>query len=198
MVSVYTTYFFVELYEITAASFTILPMQTVAESNSVLEVCVTMMTTPSSGALATNVDLTLTTISDTGKEIISNQTLLIVNISAISDDDFSGISLPVKFGSGMSDGSMVCANVSLAMDGLIECEENFTVELTLKTTNDCLSLGVNTTTVVTLQDSDGKCVQFVYLFEEFTKSITYQLLHLPSYQCKLLLKAMQCWRFVSL
>ena len=44
-------------------------MQTVAESNSVLEVCVTMMTSPSGGTLATAVDLTLTPVSDTGKEI---------------------------------------------------------------------------------------------------------------------------------
>ena len=59
------------------------------------------------------------------------------------------------FESGMSDGSVVCANVSLSMDSLIECEENFTVELTLETIKDCLSLGENTTTIVTLQDSDG-------------------------------------------
>ena len=44
-------------------------MQTIAESNAVLEVCVTMMTTPSGGTLATNVDLTLTPISDTGKKL---------------------------------------------------------------------------------------------------------------------------------
>ena len=65
--------------------------------------------------------------------------------------------IPVVFESGMSDGSIVCANVSLSMDGLIECEENFTVELTLETVKGSLSLGENTTTVVTLQDSDGKC-----------------------------------------
>ena len=69
------------------------------------------------------------------------------------------MSLPVIFESGMSDGSMVCANVSLSMDGLIECEENFTVELTLETVKDSLSLGANTTTVVALQDSDGKCLE---------------------------------------
>ena len=44
-------------------------MDIVAESNSVLEVCVTMMTSPSGGTLAMNVDLTLTPISGTGKEI---------------------------------------------------------------------------------------------------------------------------------
>ena len=65
------------------------------------------------------------------------------------------------FESGMSDGSMVCANVSLSMDGLIECEENFTVELTLDTVKDSLSLGVNTITVVTLQDSDSKCSELL-------------------------------------
>ena len=115
----------------------------------------TMITTPSSGTLATDVNLTLTPISDTGKEIISNKTLLIVNTSAMSGDDFSGMSLPVMFESGMSDGSMICANMSLSMDGLIECEENFMVELTLETVKDSLGLGRTTITVVTLQDSDG-------------------------------------------
>ena len=86
-----------------------------------------------------------------------------------SGDDFSGTSgtdpfgmiIPVVFQFGMSDGSMVCANVSLSMDGLIECEENFTVELTLDTVKDSLSLGANTVTVVTLQDSDGKCSELL-------------------------------------
>ena len=67
--------------------------------------------------------------------------------------------IPVMFKSGMSDGNMVCANFSVSMDGLIECEDNFTVELTLETVKDSLSLGANTTTVITLQDSDGKYVR---------------------------------------
>ena len=50
------------------ASFQIPTMDIVAESNSVLEVCVTMITTPSGVTLATDVNLTLTPISDTGKE----------------------------------------------------------------------------------------------------------------------------------
>ena len=85
--------------------------------------------------------------------------------------DFSGMSgvnpfemiLSITFESGMSDGSMVCANVSLSMDGLIECEENFTVELALETVKDSLSLGVSTTTVITLQDSDGKCLKHSFI-----------------------------------
>ena len=52
-----------------AASFSMITMDAVAENNLTLEVCVTMMTTPSGGTLATDVDLTLTPISDTGKEI---------------------------------------------------------------------------------------------------------------------------------
>ena len=44
-------------------------MQTVTESNSVSEVCVIMMTSPSGGTLATDVDLTLAPISDTGKKV---------------------------------------------------------------------------------------------------------------------------------
>ena len=79
------------------------------------------------------------------------------------------MTLPVMFESRMSDGSMVCTNVSFSIDGLIECEENITVELTLDTVKDSLSLGENTTTVVTLQDSDGKCLKhyFVQKLTEF-------------------------------
>ena len=81
----------------------------------------------------------------------------------MSGDDFSGMSLPVMFEFGMIDGSMVCENVSLSMDGIIECEENFTVNLILETIKGSLNLGANTTTVVTLQDSDGKCLHNIFL-----------------------------------
>ena len=79
--------------------------------------------------------------------------------------DFSEMSLPVMFDSGMVDGSMVCANVTLSMDGLVECEESFTVELTLDTVKDSLSLGANSTTVVTLRDSDGNGDRNIHLIK---------------------------------
>ena len=78
-------------------------------------------------------------------------------MSALSGADFSGAILNVIFDSGMSDSSMVCANVSLLMDGLVELEEYFTVELTLDTVKSGIDLGATTSTVVILQDSDGKC-----------------------------------------
>ena len=71
-----------------AASFTISPVQIIAENNSVLEICATMMTIPSGGTLATDVDLTLTPISGTGEKTIialkfSNQTLFIEHFSHV-------------------------------------------------------------------------------------------------------------------
>ena len=79
------------------------------------------------------------------------------DFSTTSGEEFSGMTLPVVFESGMIDGSMACANVSLSMDSPTE----FTVELTLDTVQDCLILGAATTTVTILQDRDGKCLYFL-------------------------------------
>ena len=49
---------------------------------------------------------------------------------------------------------MVCANVTVASDNLVECEEIFTLELFLDTIKDSLSVG-NNSTLITLKDSDG-------------------------------------------
>ena len=49
---------------------------------------------------------------------------------------------------------MQCANVTVLSDGLVECEEDFTVELTLSTTGGGIQLGNNSTSVI-LIDSDG-------------------------------------------
>ena len=43
-------------------------MKVVAESDGTLEVCITMMTFPSGGSLAKDVDLSLSTMSGTGKD----------------------------------------------------------------------------------------------------------------------------------
>ncbi len=60
----------------------------------------------------------------------------------------------LSFASGSPDGAMVCTNVTVVPDMMVECEEDFTVELTLDTDKDSLSLG-DSSTLVTLVDSDG-------------------------------------------
>ena len=71
------------------------------------------------------------------------------------DGDYGALNVPIMFSSGLSDGAMICANVSLLSDDLVECVEDFTIVLTLDTTKDTLSV-LNNSTVVTLLDSDGK------------------------------------------
>ena len=61
----------------------------------------------------------------------------------------------VTFTPGLTDGAMMCANISLASDMMVECEEDFTVNLELNTIKDNLGLGSNSTRV-TLVDSDCK------------------------------------------
>ncbi len=50
-----------------AASFSVPTMETVAEGDSTLEVCVNMTISPPGGELATLVDLTLLTVNGSGK-----------------------------------------------------------------------------------------------------------------------------------
>ncbi len=64
------------------------------------------------------------------------------------------LNTPLVFPSNSSDGDMMCANVTLFPDSMVECEEEFTVELNLDTIKDSLSLGDNAT-LVTLMDSEG-------------------------------------------
>lgn len=60
----------------------------------------------------------------------------------------------VEFLPGSINGTMVCVNVSVLEDLMVESEGNFTVELTLNTNEDSLSLG-NSQTQIILLDSDG-------------------------------------------
>ncbi len=62
--------------------------------------------------------------------------------------------IPLIFPTDSSDGDVVCANVTVISDGMVECEEEFSVELTLDMIKDSLSLG-NNSTLITLVDSDG-------------------------------------------
>ena len=55
---------------------------------------------------------------------------------------------------GSADGSRVCINVTVASDGMVECEEAFTLMLVLDTMEGNLFLG-NSATTITLIDSDG-------------------------------------------
>ena len=50
---------------------------------------------------------------------------------------------------------MACANVTVTIDSLVECEEDFTVKLMLDTIKDNLNLGNNSTHAI-LGDSDGE------------------------------------------
>ena len=76
------------------------------------------------------------------------------SFSASDPGDFAALSEPLSFTPGEGNGERVCVNVTLLSDGLVECEEDFTVVLTLDTDGDSVSLG-NSSTVVTLLDSDG-------------------------------------------
>ena len=65
------------------------------------------------------------------------------------------LSTLLSFTPGASNDDMVCTNVTLASDELVECEEEFSLVLTLSTEGDNLFLG-NSVTAITLLDSDGK------------------------------------------
>ncbi len=56
--------------------------------------------------------------------------------------------------------------MTVVPDMMVECEEDFTVELTLDTNKDSLSLG-DSSTLITLVDSDG----MQYRYSEFYPSI---------------------------
>lgn len=79
-----------------------------------------------------------------------------------ADGDFISSSIPIFFSFGSVDGDVVCANVTVLPDGMIECEEDFVVNLALNTVGENIALG-NNFTVVTLADSEGN-INFVYVF----------------------------------
>ena len=66
---------------------------------------------------------------------------------------------------GATNGESVCVNVTLLTDQLVECEEDFTVVLALDTVGDSVSLG-NSSTAVTLLDSDGTDILAVFRWHE--------------------------------
>ena len=68
----------------------------------------------------------------------------------------------LSFMPGSSDGDMVCYNVTILSDDLVESEEDFTVELTLNTIDDGIQFG-NNITAVTLIDSNG---MYIWLHSE--------------------------------
>ena len=88
------------------------------------------------------------------KQRNSNNSLKISCVASSADGDFVGLDEVVVFESGSMNGAMECVNVTLNRDDLVEFEGEFTVELTLNSSKDSLSLG-NNVTVVTLVDSDG-------------------------------------------
>ncbi len=73
--------------------------------------------------------------------------------ASVEEGDFMPLNMPLIFPTDSSDGDMVCANVTVVSDDMVECEEEFSVELTLDTIKDSLSLG-NNSTLIALVDSD--------------------------------------------
>ena len=70
------------------------------------------------------------------------------------DGDFLEVEKHLIFTSGSVDGTMECINVTVIADNLVECEEEFSVDLTLNTFKDSIKLG-NNSTLITLEDSNG-------------------------------------------
>lgn len=63
----------------------------------------------------------------------------------------------LTFAPGSTDGAVKCASVITNLDGLVESEEYFIVQLSLVTpARNNLRLG-NSETTITLTDSDGMC-----------------------------------------
>ena len=62
--------------------------------------------------------------------------------------------MTLVFASGSPNGTMMCANVAVLNDSMVECDEEFSVELSFDAAKDNLILANNTTSVM-LMDSDG-------------------------------------------
>ena len=78
-----------------------------------------------------------------------------MHIAATSEGDYNFLSMPLTFSFGSADGSLVCANITVLSDNMVESEEDFTVRLSLLTIGKNLFIG-NNATAVTLTDSDSK------------------------------------------
>ena len=77
-------------------------------------------------------------------------------VASSGSGDFEALdNVYLIFAPGSKDGSEECVNVTVIPDDLVECQEEFFVQLTLNTIKDSLTLG-NDTTLVSLVDSDGK------------------------------------------
>ena len=115
-----------------------------------------MATAPAGAMLAKEVNLTLTTVDGTGNDnsFINISTTYKHLLASDADGDFTPLAMSVAFTSGSSDGDMVCVNVTVLADAMVERVMNFTVELTLNTEGDSLSLG-NSSTLVLITDSNG-------------------------------------------
>ena len=78
----------------------------------------------------------------------------VATIASSVSGDFVALYEAVAFDSGSMNGAMECVNMTVNRDGLVESEEEFTVELMFDSSKGCLNLG-NNVTVVTLLDSDS-------------------------------------------
>ena len=78
------------------------------------------------------------------------------------------------FTSGSEDTTELCAAITLRDDSLVECDEDFTVELALVTLNKAsLSIDSTDSTTVTITDSDSMlslslCDRHIILFVFFS------------------------------
>ena len=77
-------------------------------------------------------------------------------ITALSDTDFDSLSTTRTFSAGDGNTATACGDISILDDVLIEGDQNFTVTLSLVTTNMGVTLGSLTTTTVTIRDDDSK------------------------------------------
>ncbi len=106
--------------------------------------------------------------------------------------------MSVSFTPGSSDGDMVCVNVTVIADAMVERVMNFTVELSLDTVGESLSLG-NDATLVILVDSDGKQIPSPLLtHNQLLTCYPPQLLSFRSQPRLRWPRATQQWRCASL
>ena len=101
---------------------------------------------------------------------LSSVNVLELNSISVATDvaDYDPLDMSLTFPIGTSDGTEVCANVTLTSDMLVECDEEFTVHLSLNSSKENLHLANNYTTV-TIQDSDCKLykLRFHVLLSDF-------------------------------
>ena len=142
----------VSLFYFSAPTVSIPAMLSVGEEGGTVQVCATLTTPVSIGA----VTVTLTTSDDTGT-MLKHSTVRSQCESlsaAIAGSDYVSVSMDVVFPASTSNGDMQCIDVTIMDDSEMEGDETFTVALT--TSSPVVTLG-NAVTTITITDNDGEC-----------------------------------------